>query len=276
MNHPIFPCLWFNQNAEEAANYYESVFPEFKWIAKNPFAYNFELLGHRMMALNAGPEYSINSSISFFVNLEEEAIIQEIWDNMLAQGGKALMELNEYPWSPYYGWCQDKFGVNWQFMKGHEVAAKIVPNLSFTQENAGKAKEAMEFYCSIFPNSKPLFADTYQKGEHDVEGYYKYSQTLINGQPFCAMDSSMPGHEFVFNEGVSFVVVVDTQEEIDFYWEKLTAGGKEGRCGWLTDQFGVSWQVTPSQLGALMNNPETAPKTAYNFMQMNKIIIQDL
>ena len=84
------------------------------------------------------------------------------------------------------------------------------------------------------------------------------------------------GPEFKFNEAVSFVVNCETQEEIDMYWDKLTQGGQEGKCGWLTDKFGVSWQIVPSILGKLMNDPEKAPKAMYAFMQMKKFDIEKL
>lgn len=274
MNQPIFPCLWMNNQAEAAANFYQTVFDDFQLISKNPFAYNFSIKGFRMMALNGGPEFSINSSVSFFVNFEDKESLKNTWQE-LTKGGKIMMELNEYPWSPYYGWCADQFGVNWQLMMNHQAASSIVPSLSFTQKNAGKAKEAMEFYIQLFPNSQPIYFEPYTKDDHDKEGFIKYSQSLINNQAFCAMDSSQP-QMASFTEGISFVLMLDNQEEMDYYWNALAKGGEEGRCGWLKDQFGLSWQVTPKILGELINNPETAPKAVYNFMQMSKIIIADL
>ena len=89
------------------------------------------------------------------------------------------------------------------------------------------------------------------------------------------MDSSAP-HQFSFNEAVSFIITVDTQEEIDYYWNALVEHGAPGRCGWLKDQYGISWQVVPSCLGKFMTNPATAPKATYAFLQMSKFIIADL
>jgi predicted 3-demethylubiquinone-9 3-methyltransferase (glyoxalase superfamily) len=185
------------------------------------------------------------------------------------------MPLNKYPWSEQYGWCADKYGVNWQLMLGHESAAKIIPNLMFVQENNGKAKEAIEFYTNLFTNSSILQLSPYEKGEPDIEGNLKYAQFALNGLPFCAMDSSAP-HQFTFSEGVSFMLTVDTQEEIDTHWNYLVKEGKPGRCGWLKDKYGVSWQIVPSILGKYMTNPATAPKASYAFLQMSKFIIEDL
>lgn len=107
------------------------------------------------------------------------------------------------------------------------------------------------------------------------EGYLQFGHFELNHDLFSAMDG--PGnHDFDFNEGLSFVVNCDTQEEIDHYWYKLTEGGTEGRCGWLKDPFGVSWQIVPSVLSKLTSDPNKAPKAVGAFMKMNKFDIQEL
>lgn len=275
MTYPISTCLWFDGKAKEAAIFYQSVFQDdFQPISENPLAVNYSIAGRRFMHLNGGPGFPINPSISFFVGSTSKEELNVQWEK-LSKEGLILMALNTYPWSEWYGWCQDKYGVNWQLMLGHESSHKIMPNLLFVQQNNGKANEAIEFYTSIFNPSSVVSVNRYEKGEPDVEGHIKYSQFSLNTLPFGAMDSSAP-HQFNFNEGVSFIVMVDTQEEIDYYWEKFSAGGHPGKCGWIKDKFGVSWQVIPSILGKLMNNPETAPKAMYAFMQMTKMIIADL
>jgi len=109
----------------------------------------------------------------------------------------------------------------------------------------GNAKEMANYYCRIFPNSKIT-------AENPIVVTFE-----LNGNQFMALNG-VP--EFKFNESISFMISCDTQEEIDHYWDKLTADGKESMCGWLKDKFGVSWQVVPSILGKLMSNPETAGK----------------
>lgn len=95
----------------------------------------------------------------------------------------------------------------------------------------------------------------------------------LNGTRFMALNG---GPEFQFSESISWVIECDTQEEIDHYWNALTDGGEPGRCGWLKDRYGMSWQVVPSMLGSLMNDPEKGPKVVEAFMKMNKFIIADL
>lgn len=118
------------------------------------------------------------------------------------------------------------------------------------------AKEAAEFYCGIFPNST-MVADN-----------GLVVQFSLNGSRMMALNG---GPLFKPTEALSLVIECDTQEEIDHYWHALTQGGKEGRCGWLTDRFGVSWQVVPRQLGALLSNPSEAKAVMEALMNMNKL-----
>jgi predicted 3-demethylubiquinone-9 3-methyltransferase (glyoxalase superfamily) len=274
MLHSIGTCLWFDGKAKEAAYYYKEIFGEVSIISENPMAVVYNLYGRRFMNLNAGPGYPINPSISFYISVDTESEINSLWD-IIVTDGKILMPLNKYPWSEKYGWCADKFGVNWQLMLKHESRSKVMPHLLFTGNNTGKANEAIQFYTSLFDHSKIIKIDTYQKGEFDIEGYIKYAQFEINNDPFGIMDSSA-SYGYTFNEGVSFIVTVDTQEEIDFYWDYLVKEGSPGRCGWLKDKYGISWQIVPSMLGKLMTNPATAPKATYVFLQMSKLIVADL
>ena len=124
-----------------------------------------------------------------------------------------------------------------------------------------KAHEAADYYCSIFPNSTIL-------NKTPMVAVFE-----LNGVKYMALNG---GPEYHFSEAVSFVINCETQEEIDYYWEKLTKDGNEGKCGWLKDKYGVSWQVVPSVLGQLMSDPDKAPKVMYAFMQMKKMIIKDL
>lgn len=274
MTSPISICLWFDNQAKEAADFYSSTFNDFTLISENPLAVVYTLMGRRFMNLNGGPGYPINPSISFFVNVDSEQEMDRLW-KILTEDGKILMPLNTYPWSKKYGWCADKYDVNWQLMMDHHSSTKVMPSMMFTQNNAGKAQNAIDFYSAIFDRSNTISISQYEKGEHDIEGYIKYSQFELNGEPFGAMDSSGP-HAFVFNEGVSFIVTLDSQEEIDHYWDKLVVNGQPGRCGWLKDQFGISWQIVPSILGKLMTDPIKAPKATYAFLQMSKFNIEAL
>jgi len=125
----------------------------------------------------------------------------------------------------------------------------------------GQAKAAAEFYCSVFKNSKIL---------NDSPMVVTFE---LNGTKFMGLNG---GPQFKFNEAVSFVVNCEDQDEIDYYWEKLTEGGAESMCGWLKDKFGVSWQIVPAILGTLMSDPERAPRVIDAFMKMSKFDIAQL
>ena len=274
MLQSIGTCLWFDGKAKEAALYYKEVFGDVEIISENPMAVVYQIFGRRFMNLNGGPGFNINPSISFFISMENEAKTQSFWEKLTVDG-KILMPLNKYPWSDKYGWCADKYGVNWQLMLGHKSKSKLMPNMLFTGQQNGKANEAIQYYTNLFKGATVINVDTYKKGEPDTEGNIKYAQFELNELSFGAMDSSAP-HQFSFNEAVSFIITVDTQEEIDYYWNYLIQNGAPGKCGWLKDKFGISWQVVPTCLGKFMTNPATAPKAAYAFLQMSKFIIADL
>jgi predicted 3-demethylubiquinone-9 3-methyltransferase (glyoxalase superfamily) len=154
---------------------------------------------------------------------------------------------------------------------------KIVPFLMFVGDQAGKADEAVHFYSSLFPDSSIAMIARYGQGEGDPEGTIKHASFSLNGQDFMAMDSSYE-HKFTFTEALSFFVNCETQEEVDELWEKLTAGGEEVQCGWLKDKFGVSWQIVPTILGELMNDPdpEKSSRVTKAMLQMKKIDIEGL
>lgn len=274
MKNKLYPCLWFDGKAKEAATYYSSVFANSQIISENPLVVLFELDGIQFMGLNGGPQFKINPSISFFVFGDSAEDIDKKW-KLLSDGGSVMMPLDKYPWNEKYGWCQDKFGVTWQLMMNPGAQQKIVPSFMFTQQQSGKAEEAIKFYTSIFKNSEVQMISRYEKGEADVEGYIKHARFNLNGQEFAAMDSSGP-HAFTFNEGISIVVPCDNQEEIDYYWNKLTEGGKESQCGWLKDKFGVSWQIVPVILGKLMSDPAKGKRVMDVMMKSVKFNIEEL
>jgi predicted 3-demethylubiquinone-9 3-methyltransferase (glyoxalase superfamily) len=137
------------------------------------------------------------------------------------------------------------------------MAHQIYPCLWFD----GQAKAAAVFYCSVFKNSKII-------SENPMVVIFELNETK-----FMALNG---GPQYKFSPANSYVITCDTQEEIDLYWEKLGAGGNYGSCGWLDDQFGVSWQIVPAILGELMSNPEKSQKVMAAFMQMKKFDMQTL
>jgi len=148
---------------------------------------------------------------------------------------------------------------------------KITPFLWFD----GQAEEAANFYVSIFKNSKIVSLARYGKAGPGPEGGVMTAEFQIDGQKFMALNG---GPLFKFTEAVSFVINCETQQEVDEYWEKLSAGGEESMCGWLKDKYGLSWQVVPTILGQLMRDKdaEKSKRVTQAMLQMVKIDIEGL
>jgi len=151
------------------------------------------------------------------------------------------------------------------------MSQKITPFLWYT----GQAEEAAKFYTSIFENSKINTITRYGEGGPGPKGSVMTVAFQIEGQKFVALNG---GPVYKFTPAVSFVVNCETQGEVDSFWEKLSAGGKTDRCGWLTDRFGLSWQVVPKQLVELLCDPDpaTSKRVMEAMMQMTKIDIPAL
>ncbi len=281
MNNNIFPCLWYNGDGKESAEFYCKIFSG-TITSDTPMVLNIELFGQKLMLLNGGPQFEKNASVSFMVLCETDAEVEDYWDQ-LSDGGIVLMELGEYPWSKKYGWVRDRFGVTWQLYLGEKQSEqKIIPTLMFIHQNNGKAMEAMKLYTNVFPNSKIGNVLKYGEGvgneTHEVPENVQHAHFEIDGFSFFCMDNSYD-HKFDFNEGISTVVMTDNQQQTDHLWNALTAdGGTESMCGWLKDKFGLSWQIIPKKLIQLMSDSdqEKGQKVAQSMMKMQKIVIKDL
>jgi len=281
MNNNIFPCLWYDGDAKESADFYCQVFGG-TITTDTPVVLNIELFGQKLMLLNGGPQFKKNASVSFMVLCETEEEVEKYW-SPLSENGLVLMELGEYPWSKKYGWVRDRFGVTWQVYLGEKQGEqKIIPTLMFIHKNNGKAMEAMELYAEVFPNSKIgnvlKYGDGVGNESHEILENVQHAHFEIDDYSFFCMDNSYD-HQFDFNEGISIVVMTDNQEQTDHLWNSLTKdGGRESMCGWLKDKFGMSWQIVPKKLIQLMNDPhqEKAQKVVQAMMKMQKIVISDL
>ncbi len=301
----ITPHLWFDKEAKESSKFYVSLFPNSKitsvrTIEDTPSGecdiVSFELAGQSFVSMSAGPIFKLNPSISFMVNFdpsrdsEARKRLDSVWEK-LAQGGKVLMPLEEYPFSERYGWIQDRFGLSWQLILTRPQSKPlpvIVPTLLFVGEAYGKAEEAVDYYLSVFSakggsasggtDSKLGTRIKYPAGAlPNKEGTVMFSDFTLSGSPFAAMDGG-GAHTFKFTEAFSFAVSCDTQEEIDYFWGKLSAVPVAEQCGWLKDTFGVSWQIVPSALDELLSggSPEQSMRVTQAFLRMKKFDIAKL
>ncbi|WP_259067209.1 VOC family protein [Mucilaginibacter sp. X4EP1] len=287
---PIKPHLWFSAPAKEAAEFYSGLLPNSALNYAGHFSMpgggrcevaEFTVAGQPFLGISTGPGLPINPSISFMINFDPSRDadaaqrIDEVW-NKLLPGGKVMMPLDKYPFSERYGWVADKYGVSWQLILTNpagEPRPVITPSLMFTQPVAGKANEAIDFYCSIFKDGKRgTTAPRPQDMGPDKAGSLMFADFFIDQTWLAAMDSAHE-HGFNFTDAVSLLITCETQEEIDYYWSALAADGQPGQCGWLKDKYGVAWQVTSTVMFDALKNgsPEQVDRVTGTFMQMQKV-----
>lgn len=285
----ISTCLWFNGQAEEAAKFYTSLFKNSKMgtVARydkataavsgqkegSAMTANFEIEGLKVMGLNGGPDFKFTPAFSISVTCKDEKEIDDLWQKITKDGGPILFELKKYPWSEKYGWCTDRFGLSWQLMLG-ESPQKIMPALLFTGNLYGRGEEAIQFYTSQFKNSKidSIFRDP-------KTNTVMYANFTLNNRSFVLMEGDKSEGAHSISLALSIVVNCQTQDEIDQYWKNLSAnGGAEIECGWLTDKFGVAWQIVPEIMEEFMSSSSAKKSEAVMkaMLKMKKLDIQKL
>jgi predicted 3-demethylubiquinone-9 3-methyltransferase (glyoxalase superfamily) len=283
----ITPCLWFNNNAEEAMSFYVSTFKKSQVLKISRYGeeapmpkgtvmmVTFKINGLEVMGLNVGVPPKSSPAVSFFVYSTNPKEVDEYYEKLSA-GGKVMMPLDKYPFSERYAFITDKFGVAWQLMLVPKPAV-MAPCLLFVDTSLGKAKSAVEFYTKAFKKAKVNHMMLYEKGEGSKVGSVKHASFNLEGQEFTAMDGPGP-HQFIFTDAISFVINCEGQKEVDYFWDLLSKGGKKSQCGWLSDKYGVTWQVTPAILLKLITdkNPEKAKRVMQAMMKMQKIEIKPL
>ncbi|WP_312340288.1 VOC family protein [Sphingobacterium sp.] len=272
MNNVIIPSIWFDQNAKEAFDLYCRIFPNSHISNSSPIVVEAVLNDLKFIGINGGTIFTPNPSISFMVICESKEEIDRIWNSLSTTGGSTLMPLKSYPWSPYYGWLTDKYGVNWQLYLGKLSDTNqqaIVPTLMYCGEQQGNCEKAIAFYQKLFPDFRSNGIMKYAEG--DYIGSIQHTQFIVSGFTLMAMDSGV-SQNFTFNEGISLTILCKDQKEIDYFWNHITAKGKESMCGWCKDEFGVSWQIVPEQIATYLQRPGANEA----LMKMKKIVIQEL
>jgi len=286
----LYPSFWFNDNAEEATEFYLGLFPDSEMISiqrhteaghgepGSVLATHFRLANLELLTINGGPTFTPNPSISLFVETSDLARVDALWES-LSEGGFVMMEYGEYPWAAKYGWLADRYGVSWQISAGEQEAVSITPALLFVGEQFGKLEAAIHRWVSIFPNSDPGQIVKNEGAEDPArEGTVMFSRFSLGGQSIIAMEDNGP-HSYTFTEGGSLLAECDDQAEVDRLWAGLIAdGGKPSQCGWLWDPYGLSWQVTPTRLFELVTSDDAvgAARATQAMYQMQKLDIATL
>ena len=285
----ITPCLWFDNQAASAARFYTSIFKKSKVGMVTHYDENsaavsgqpkgsvltvaFKIEGQEFLALNGGPIFKFTPAISFFIYCKTAKEVDTFYKK-LVQGGKVMMALDKYPFSERYAFIADKYGVSWQIILA-DSKQKIVPCLLFVKEKEKKAEAAIKFYVKTFKKSKINLLDKYGPSQGGTPGTVRHARFMLEGQQFTAM-SGAGDHRFTFTEAISFIVNCKTQKEIDYYWKKLSAVKESEQCGWLKDKYGVSWQIVPIQMDAMMKNPKKSKHMMKAMLEMHKLDLKKL
>lgn len=286
--HKIMTHLWFDNEAGAAGEFYLKVFKNSRLLSRRTIpgtpsgdvdSLTLEVENLNLMLLSAGPYFKINPSISFMISCKSKEEVKYYWDSFI-DGGEVMMPLDKYDFSEYYGWVQDKFGVSWQIMDvgNQEIESKIRPAIMFVGDNAGKAEEALNFYVSIFRDSEIKTISRYGESfPPNTPEMINFAEFILEGQSFSIMDSAFE-HEFLLNEAISFIINCEDQDEIDYYWEKLSAVPEAEQCGWIKDKYGLSWQITPSVMNDMMNDSdeEKLARVTEAFLKMKKFDLAEL
>lgn len=312
MTQKIIPNIWCNHTAKDAGKFYADAFSHAGFAASSyveshyphegllDFQQEFagealtvrlEVDGTVMTLVNAGAEFSPNPAISFMLNFDPDRFgenegdgvaearerLEVLWDQLL-EGGSALMPLGEYPFSPLYGWVQDRYSVNWQLMLTDmegDPRPFLIPALMFDGPSQNLAAEAADYYTEIFGyvaggtevgNRAPYGTPT---GNATAEAL-AFGEFRIGDQWFMGSDNGS-GQDHGFTNGVSLQVDSADQDEIDRLWGALSHVPEAEQCGWLVDKYGVSWQIVPADMGELMKRPGAFE----HMLNMKKLVIAD-
>ena len=267
-------CLWIDSaRAVEAVDFYVGLFPESQAgridVFENSgsdgeetiFAGEFSLAGRNMQLIGAHPHQQPNPSISLKFAASDRTTVERIGRSLL-DGGAELMPFGSYPWSDYFGWVVDRYGISWQVLVEPDRPAQLAPALMFVGDQNGRAAEAIELYTSLFPDSGVEVLQRFGDEDADQRGNVFFAKIRLAGRRFDVTDSGV-GHAFGFNDMVSLAVLCDGQDEVDRYWNGLLSGGGEPvQCGWLKDRFGVSWQIVPRRLNELLRSSDSSGAAA--------------
>lgn len=282
MTQPLIPAVWCDGTMADQARAYAALFPgatiagqaPADWAPEpgNPGAL-LDLGGSPLMLIEGGPMYRPSPALSLFVQVETEAALRALWAG-LAEGGMEMMPLDAYPWARLYGWVQDRWGVSWQLNLGPlaEVGARITPFLTFVGDQAGRARAALDLYARAFPDLVVAGVTDHDGSGPDPAGTIMHAQVALRGGAMMLSDSAHP-HGWGFTPGMSLMVLCPDQAEVDRLWDLFLAGGEPSRCGWLTDAFGVSWQIVPQVLHDIMTTgtPDQKARAVAAFLPMGRL-----
>ncbi|MFV0316697.1 MAG: VOC family protein [Microthrixaceae bacterium] len=294
----IVPSTWHHRTAAEAAELYCSAIPRTTEVSRShypteglpdfqePFAgdvltIELDLDGLGLTLINAGDDFTPNTSISFMVNFDpsREPDARELLDQTwaaLVDGGNELIPLGQTKFSDRYGWVTDRFGVGWQLIltdPDGDQRPLVIPTFLFAGPARGRAADAMASWIELFEDSSPgVLASQPLDTSTAKAGEVMFADFRLAGQWFAAMDAP-EGSGDAFSPGVSIQAMCETQDDIDRLWATLSTVPDAEQCGWCVDEFGVSWQIVPEGMDRMLLE---RPESYAAMMQMKRIVIDDL
>ncbi len=279
--------LWFHDRARQAVNTYVELFDEAQLtgetiLRETPSGfvdlYTFTLGDLSFSAMSAGPYLTLNDSISVVVHAKNKEEIDRLYKT-LSEDGVDRIPLQSYSFNPYYAWVEDKFGLNWQLMLAREETENnsFSVCLLFGNKQNGLAAPAMAFFeekLGATLNVSNKYTDFPGKAK---TAEIAYGSMSFLGKDFTFMDHGTGGPS-VFSGAFSFTIGCKDQEEIDHYWNLLSAVPEVENCGWCQDEFGIFWQIVPEKLQeiTMTADRETLRKIQTTYAHMTKFIIKDL
>ena len=280
--------LWYDKEGAEAAQTYVRAFRDARINSTRVMhdtpsgdaqTVDFSLPNLDLIALSAGPYFKFNPAASLFISCRTKEEVDALYRHLM-EGGRELMPLGTYDFSPWFAWVEDKYGLSWQIIlaENKQSPLDVRPALLFSGDATGRAEEALNFYLSVFPDSKIGEKAYFEKGSvPDERANLMYADITIHGKPLIIQDNGMPV-DYTFNEAFSLMVLCDDQEEIDRLWQRLSHVPESEQCGWLKDKFGVSWQIVPHNLDDILftGTQEETARWMKVFLDMKKIDIAAL
>jgi predicted 3-demethylubiquinone-9 3-methyltransferase (glyoxalase superfamily) len=227
--------------------------------------------------MNGNRGETFNEQVSFFIYTGNDEEAERLYE-VLAEEGKVLFPLAQYPWARKYAWVQDRFGIHWQ-IDADEIRnrQKIVPCFLLVNDDKYKIRALLTRWQDIFESKRLLMEIPMQPSPTEASGALQFAQIMLHG--FIVNVMSSPGiHETQRSSGISLAIACKDQQEIDRLWEQLSEGGEEQACGWLQDAYGISWQILPENLNQILfDKPSGRQEQKLNkFMKMKKIVWSDL
>ncbi|MGP7961415.1 VOC family protein [Sanguibacter sp. A247] len=290
----LTPTIWFAGDAVDGAALYARVLPETtvtrtdryptegllpfqEPLAGKELTIHLEGPGCDLVLINAGPEFRPTPASSFTVTFgaadDTDAVAAlDAAAAALAEGGRVLMPLQQYPFSDRYTWVEDRFGVSWQLTVAFPTIRdepSIVPTLLFGGQAQNRAAEAIAQWTALLPDSRVVrtvpFTDSTGPASRDA---LMFAEVRLAGQRVYVMDAGSV-QDTTFTPAVSYQLACRDQAEIDRVWAVLSTVPEAEQCGWCTDQFGVSWQIIPAHMDELMARPHAFE----HMLEMTKLVI---